>query len=253
MNEKIRQVIGQELEKNRNLILGVFDGLTIDYLIERKNPYLLAFVDFDCEMIESCLYSILHSSLETQLGGMLENIAIAICGAGAKSGTGGVDLDVIRAGCRLLISVKSGEYWGNSQSTTDQGRAFAKAKKVIASNVKTMEVLSVMGICYSKKKTTTRLKYTDLKLSGQNFWYVLSGDIDFYKKLAQAFALGAEDFKYLLRDKLEETKNRLCNELRSKYEGPDKWNTIVEKCCKNYSPKDKLVAKLTIGVDEMLK
>ena len=241
---RIKEVIRSTLNAFRESVLQSIENITLAELQLKKNPYLLSSMCFnDEDLIDRWLEAFVSSSAETKFGSILENIAKSACVDGMKSSTSGVDIDVIRGNIRLFISVKSGPFWGNSQSTKEQGAAFKKAKRVVSQNDTTQQMKSVMGICYSKSRTSTNLSYADLKFTGQNFWYILSLQKDFFTELAIELRWGVEDFAKQLKIQMDRTHVRLLSELRSECGGVV-WECMVEKCCGNFSEDDEWVKNL---------
>jgi len=239
MDVIIQTKIQTEISQFREKLLSDLDTIVLDDLLKKKNPYLLAslFETID-GAIREALHSAYASSYETSFGRVLENIAIAICPSGSKSGIKGIDLELLRGDrYRLLVSVKSGKSWGNSSSTEKQGDDFKAAKKRVHQNDKTREIRSVMGIAYGKFKTK-ELTYADEQICGQNFWAVLSGDIDMYRKILLALQPGAAEFENQVKEKIEDTVKRLVVEYNAKQSTDNPWITILEACCQNYSETD---------------
>lgn len=130
ISENVKLCIRGGIRSFHENLLNFFDEVTLDTLIKKKNPYLLAALFASpVNALRESLHAVYISSYETKFGTVLENIAICMCPAGSKSPCDGIDLDLQRKGKRLLISVKSGRNWGNSSSCKKQGDDFKKSQK----------------------------------------------------------------------------------------------------------------------------
>ena len=243
MNEEVREIISTEVAIIRKSLLQKVDELKLETLLDKWNPYLLAATCDSLDIIlQSGLDAHIGSSRECVFGKCLENIARAVLAThdkNAKSGIAGIDLDFKSGELRILMSVKSGENWGNSNSVNGLSKSLEKAKRTIRQN-DTSAVNTVLFCCYGRRKTSDKNKVADYAISGQNAWYFLSGDIDFYKKIIHEMNQKAAEFEKELEDKWDGAYIRLLEELKilCPY-GTNIWDILVERCCKNYTETDK--------------
>lgn len=228
--------IREEIFLFRRSVLESLDDFTVKSILKKINPYLLSAITSLEGIFRYYIDANLVASMESKFGRTFEQIALLVCGQAAKSGITGVDLELIKNGRKLLISNKSGSSWGNSQSTAKQSDSFKTAKKVIRQN-SIQEVISVMGICYGKRKTSS-VSCADIQIMGQNYWYLLSGDKEFYKKIIEVISCGSAEFRKELDEKKQIVSNRLLDEFRVLVGENDVWSYLAEECCGNYSEKE---------------
>lgn len=144
-------------------------------LIE-KNPYLF------CarapggteELAERMIDAFLSSSEETRFGGILEDIAVAVCRAakgGSKSSSEGIDLEYDEGGARTLVQVKSSTKWGNSGQHKRLVSVFQAATRRLRDGG--VAVRCVEGICYGPSGSVD--KGSHLRIVGKDFWHDITG------------------------------------------------------------------------------
>lgn len=199
-----------------------------------KNPYLFKAKNINkaSELIENLLDAFLSSSEEKIFGDFLESLAIYIAdmtSGGFKSGISGIDLEIIRENIHYLISIKSGPNWGNSSQHKKLKQDFEVAMKRIKQIDKTVNLQSILGICYGKTKTSYLHNYW--KLVGQNFWYFISGEEDLYTEIIEPIGYKAKEHN----DKFIQGKAELINKLTKSFievfcfeSGKINWEKLVE-------------------------
>jgi len=160
--------------------------LTLGRLLQ-QNPYYLS-------MGTTCVYHLIEGLLEAYLcsdgdilfSTFLADLAIFIAGKtcrGHKSAATGVDLEFFSSGVHYVVSIKSGPSWGNS---SQQDKLQADLQKAVATVKQThhgINVQPVLGICYGKTATSYLRGY--LKVVGQNFWYLISGNQNLYTDIIE--------------------------------------------------------------------
>jgi len=161
-----------------------------------KNPYLFKAKNLTTagDLIADLLEAFLSSSEEKLFGDFLEGLAVFIAQKtcdGHKSAAPGVDLEFVIRNTHYLVSIKSGTNWGNSsqQDKLEQDLKNAVARiKQLKSGV---NVQSILGICYGKTKTSYIRGY--LKVVGQNFWYLISGNKQLYTDIIEPIGYRAKE------------------------------------------------------------
>ena len=154
-------------------------GLKLEKVLGRKNPYLFKakHIENVGELVAQLLDAHLSSQEETVFGDFLEALAIHVCQQtydGRKSATEGVDLEFVREGLRYLVSIKSGPNWGNSSQVKKMREYFRQARRIVGNK---QHLIAVNGCCYGRDTKPDKGDY--LKLCGQSFWELVSGnDID---------------------------------------------------------------------------
>jgi hypothetical protein len=186
--------VGQLLEVLYQKRFASLDGLTLTKLIN-KNPYLYRALGIEdaSEFIEQLLAARISSSDETIFGNdFLEPLAIWSAQAsdqhdgGARSVTvgagAGQDIAIETATAYLAISVKSGKNIFNSQSNKGQSTEFVAMQSRLKKINK--QFRAIVGYGYGRK--LNRTVSTTEKLAGQVFWELLTGESDYYLRIAGA-------------------------------------------------------------------
>jgi len=160
----------------------------IDKLLRRKNPYLFKSKNILAaqELVRTILDAHLSSAEETIFGDFLERLAIFIAEksfGGQKSTTEGIDLDLVRDNVRYIISIKSGPNWGNSSQIAKMRDSFTKAKRILRTSGGKGEIVAINGCCYGRNNSPDKGDY--LKLCGQRFWELISGDTELYTRIIE--------------------------------------------------------------------
>jgi hypothetical protein len=164
------------------------------------------------------------------MGDFLERLAIYVIEQlwnGQKSSTTGIDLEFKKDDIRYLVSVKSGPNWGNSTSNQKQREYFHTAVSVIKQQSAVERIEPVLGICYSKKRTSYNHGITTIH--GQLFWELLSGDRDFFTEIVEPIGYRAKEHN----DKFFDEKARILNlftaEFMEKFcdDGVINWERLV--------------------------
>ncbi|MBS0251272.1 MAG: cytoplasmic protein [Proteobacteria bacterium] len=191
---KLDAKVGELLETLYRKRFSALESLTLTKLIN-KNPYLYRAigVDVPAEFIDQLLSARVSSSDETIFGNdFLEPLALwsaeqsdqhdggerkVTVGAGA-----GQDITIETATAYLAISVKSGKNIFNSQSDKGQTAEFAALQARLKKINK--QFRSIIGYGYGRKKA--KAASTTEKIAGQAFWQLLTGEPDYYLRIAMA-------------------------------------------------------------------
>jgi len=166
--------------------LRCIEKLQLKKVLQRKNPYLFKAkaVASAPEIVKQLLDAHLSSNEETLFGEFLESMAIFVCSqkyGGVKSISEGIDLDFTRDGVRYAVSIKSGPNWANSSQTKKMISNFDRVKHVAGHRAK---VVCVNGCCYGKDNKPFKEKGY-LKLCGQDFWHLISGELAMYTEIVE--------------------------------------------------------------------
>ncbi|MFH1199580.1 MAG: PmeII family type II restriction endonuclease [Candidatus Micrarchaeota archaeon] len=214
-------------------------------LLKKKNPYLYKAKNLVTAqgLVETLLDAKLSSSEEEIFGEFLESLALFVAQkrVGAeKSSAHGIDFEYTAGGTRHLVAVKSGLNWGNSSQWTALHNDFNTAEKILRQSEHITSVKKALGICYGKAKTTTRKGV--LQVCGQNFWFMITGDEDFYKEIVEPLGHKAKE----LNDEFAENKTRLVNKFTKEFitdfcdgKGAILWERLVEFNSGNLTENDK--------------
>lgn len=203
-------------------------------VLKRKNPYLFRVkaINTSHELVESILAAHLSSQEEGIFGGLLEELAIYVCAkenGGIKSSAEGIDLEFERDDIRYIVSIKSGPNWGNSSQISKMKDHFRKAKRILGTNAKKQNVVAVNGCCYGKDETPDKGDY--LKLCGQRFWELISGDEQLYTEIIEPLGHQAHERNENFYNEYAKVLNRFTLEFSTEYcddSGAINWTKLLK-------------------------
>jgi len=161
------------------------DKLRLKELLRKKNPYLFKVKNLETahEVVKALMEAFVSSQEETIFGDWLEELAIFVAKkayGGRKSSAPGIDLEFEKQGTLYLVSIKSGPNWGNSSQIkrleTDFKNAVARLRKTWKS------IVCVNGCCYGRCYVD---KGVYVKICGQAFWELISGEPELYIELIE--------------------------------------------------------------------
>lgn len=226
--------IEEGIKTYHDTILDRLQKLKLAKILQRKNPYLFRVKNLNTshDLIKSILDAHLSSQEEAIFGGLLEELAIFICGrtyGGIKSSAEGIDLEFIHEDVRYIISIKSGPHWGNSSQIAKMKDHFRKAKRILGTNQgKPIPVVAINGCCYGKDKKPEKEEYH--KLCGEKFWTKISGDNELYTKIIEPLGHKAEERNSRFDDEYAKVLNKFTMEFTLEYcteEGEIDWDKLL--------------------------
>jgi len=193
--DEVRGYVADNIAKFHDSKLNALRKTDLRTLLKRKNPYLFRAKDLNLphNLIASLLEASISSSEEAIFGPFLEDLAIFIATRTAdakKSPATGIDFEFTHNGTVYLVSVKSGTSWGDDAQQTKQEEYFDRAIRVVKQSRHTTHVQPVLGICYGKTKTNMHIRGA-MKVVGQNFWFLISGDPNLYAEIIEPLGIDA--------------------------------------------------------------
>lgn len=232
--KEVVQAIATALETFYGTLIEKIDGLNIQKVMKRKNPYLYRAkaMESASEIVESVLTAFVSSSEETIFGNcFFEPIAIAASG-GNKALAEGIDIMIQDNEANVIsaIAVKSGPSVFNADSKKRQEQNFMAASKLAQQAKARYE--AYIGYCYGKKKESGRGKpkmYQEL--AGKQFWQAITGDEDFYKKIITYMGTMPEQYVTEYKESYSKAANRLVREFSNSFckeDGSIDWERLVE-------------------------
>lgn len=185
MKAKLVAFIEKNIPQFHEKKLQNLEGLKLSKILARKNPYLFKakHIETAPDLVKQLLDAHLSSQEETIFGDFLESLAIHVCSmayGGRKSTTEGIDLEFDRDNIRYIVSIKSGPNWGNSSQVKKMRDHFRQAKRIYGQG---KHLVAVNGCCYGRQGNPDKGDY--LKLCGQPFWELLSGDQNMYQEIVE--------------------------------------------------------------------
>lgn len=199
-------------------------------MLGRKNPYLFKakHIETAGELVRQLLDAHLSSQEETIFGDFLQSLAIHVCQrvyGGRKSATEGIDLEFERDGIRYLVSIKSGPNWGNSSQIKKMRDYFRQARRIVGNR---QHIVTVNGCCYGRDNKSDKGDY--LKLCGQAFWELISGDPAMYQEIVEPLGHRAKERNEDFSKEYAKVANRFAAEFIRDFcteDGAIDWNRIV--------------------------
>lgn len=195
------------------------------YLFRTKN------ITRASDLVDDLMSAFLSSSEEKLFGDFLEGLAIFVAGKaynGRKSAATGVDLEFDKDGMRYVISVKSGASWGNSSQQKKLEEDLKTAVRVLKQSNHALNVQPVLGICYGKTKTSYVRNY--MKVTGQNFWFLISGGKNVYVDIVEPLGYKAREHTEEFFNKREALINDFTHAMLDRFcvNGVIDWKKVVE-------------------------
>ena len=225
--------VNRQIVSFHNARITRLEQLELEDVLKKKNPYLFRakHVVTAADLVSEIMDAFLSSSEEKLFGDFLEDLAIFIseqvCG-GQKSSAEGLDLEFVRENTKYLVSIKSGPNWGNSSQYKALREAFKRAKVVQRQRNSSLNIETVLGICYGRARTTFGGDFT--KYTGQSFWHFLSGDANLYIDIIEPIGYEAKRHN----DDFEEKRVALINRFSKQFidafcdsEGNIDWVSLV--------------------------
>lgn len=249
MKAEIKQFIEENIPAFHQKRLESLEGLKLDKVLQRKNPYLFKAKDINTasELVGKILDAYLSSQEETVFGAFLENVAVYACSlamSGRKSSTEGIDLEFEHDNARYIVSIKSGPNWGNSSQIKKMKENFKKAKIILRQNGTVKNIVAVNGCCYGRDNKPDKGDY--FKFCGEKFWTFVSGDSSLYLDLIDPLGHKAKQRNEAFLIEYGKATNRFTKLFIEEYCLPDggiNWEKIVrlnsaqEKPTKPRSPR----------------
>lgn len=217
----------------------IISQLTLRKLIN-KNPYLFRAKDITraSELIEGTMAAFLSSSEEKLFGDFLEDLAIYVASkttGGRKSSAPGMDLEFENEGIYHIVSIKSGPNWGNSSQHAKLETDFNNAERRLRQSLHVHSVQKLLGICYGKMKTSFTKGY--VKVVGQNFWTMISGNQNLYIDIIEPVGFRAREHNEAFFNERDRRSNLLTGMFIDQYCTPDgviDWARLLRANSGNY-------------------
>lgn len=229
--EKVMEAVGNALTDFYASLTKTLDGIDVDKILKRKNPYLYRAKGINSagQIVEGILSAYVSSSEETVFGNtFFEPIAIVVSG-GQKAVTEGVDITVDKDNTIYSIAVKSGTSVFNADSRKRQEQNFQSAQKRAQQARKAF--LPVVGYGYGKKRTKAGSEKFYKELAGKDFWEWLTGDAEFYTKIISFMGTRPDEYAKQFEESYAKAENRMIREFTVKYckdDGSIDWDSLIK-------------------------
>lgn len=201
-------------------------------ILKQKNPYLFKAKNVLTaqDLVGGFLDAFLQSQEETLFGDFIEGLAIFVCDkvyGAEKSELTGVDLEFEKDGIIYIVEIKAGWNWGNSSQIRQLRINLEAAKKLLRSKTG-KKVIAVNGCCFGKDNKPDKSGY--LKLCGQRFWELISGDEKLYIDIVEPIGYKAGQKNEEFKENYAQIVNKLTLEFSQKFcdDGKINWAKLVE-------------------------
>ncbi len=201
-------------------------------ILKQKNPYLFKAKNVLTaqDLVKGFLDAFLQSQEETLFGDFIEGLAIFVCDkvyGAQKSELTGIDLEFEKDGTVYVVEIKAGWNWGNSSQIRQLRINFEVAKKSLRSKTG-KRVVAVNGCCFGKDNKPDKGGY--LKLCGQRFWELISGDEKLYIDMIEPIGYKAKQKNEEFTENYAQIINKLTLEFSQKFcdDGKINWAKLVE-------------------------
>lgn len=240
--QEITDYVSENIQVFHEKRLDSLQKLRLLDVVRRKNPYLFKAKNINTaqDFVKTILDAFLSSQEEGIFGGFLEELAIFICSqvyGGQKSSAEGIDLEFEKDSIRYIVSIKSGPNWGNSSQVAKLRDNFRKAKRILGTNISSMNVVAVNGCCYGKDRKPDKGDY--LKLCGQKFWEFISGNSNLYTDIIEPLGHQAKEKNEQFMQEYAKVINKFTAEFLGKFcdaEGNMLWEEVVKFNSAAYTP-----------------
>jgi len=172
----LRDFYERRLQKVRELKLGAF--------LRRKNPYLFRALGIEkaSEIVERLLADYIGASDETIFGDAFFEPIARIASGGKVSDAEGVDFVIETEDRITAVALKSGPNIYNASQKKRQSQEFNAVRSRLYKLNKQFD--PILGHAYGRLKTEPTKDRSYRDRSGQAFWTEITGDDEFYLKLA---------------------------------------------------------------------
>jgi hypothetical protein len=221
--------------------------ISLNAVLGRKNPYLFKAKNLNiaADLVKYLMDAFLISREETNFGDFLERLAIFInykIYGGQKSTNVGMDLEFDRDGEHYIVSIKSGPNWGNSDQINRMYLNFFNLITQLTSINPNLSVIPVNGCCYGKdtnhnKPAKVKIGegmshyFTYKKLSGQSFWWFISGNPNLYIDIIEPLGHRAKEKNEAFAEEYAKLINKFTIEFSRDFCGTDgaiNWEKVTK-------------------------
>jgi len=221
--------------------ISIFHQKRLDYvqnkvdllrILKQKNPYLFKAKNILTaqNLVQGFLDAFLQSQEETLFGDFIEGLAIFVCDKvyrAKKSELTGIDLEFEKDDITYAVEIKAGWNWGNSSQIRQLRLNFENAKKILSAKT-SKKVVAINGCCFGKDNKPDKGDY--LKLCGQRFWELISGEPNLYLDIIEPIGHKAKQRNEEFLESYAQIVNKLTLEFSQSFcdDGKINWVRLVE-------------------------
>ena len=233
--DDVRKFVAANIQTFHNSRLKTLSETELKDLLKKKNPYLFRAKNIITaqNLVASFLDAKLSSSEEKIFGDFMENLAIYVASRtlnAGKSSSRGIDFEYTKGDTRYLVAVKSGSNWGNSSQWGQLETDFKNARKVLLQSPHVHHVECILGIGYGKARATVRRGLIKI-INGQSFWYLISGQENFYTEIVKPIGYKAKEFNEAFNERKAELLNKFTRQFIEEFcdaDGKIQWDNLVK-------------------------
>lgn len=229
----VKKFVSNNIEEFHKSKLNALQRLKLKNVLKKKNPYLFKAKNINTahDFIKTILDAYISSQEETIFGDFLERLAIFVCQKsfdGRKSGIEGIDLEFEKDGNKYIVAIKSGPNWGNSSQVSKMKSDFEKARKVLRTSGSKINVITINGCCYGQVRDGDKGSY--LKVCGQEFWELISGNNKLYILIIEPLGYEAKTHNELFDIEYGRLVTLFTQQFTEEYcvDGLINWTKIIE-------------------------
>jgi hypothetical protein len=195
--------------------------LDLGQLLRRKNPYLFRAKNLLTaeQLVRVILDAHLSSQEEAIFGEFLEGLAIFVAErtfGGHKSPTEAIDLEFVRDSVLYVVAIKSGPNWANSQQIARMKDTFKSAERRMRTSKSIQVAVYVNGCCYGRTpKQQPGGAY--IKVCGQEFWELISGDPRMYIDIVEPLGHEARQRNEEFQERYAQVINHVTKHLLDRF------------------------------------
>ena len=219
----------------------IANKINLSKILKQKNPYLFRAKNILTAqgLLQGFLDAFLQSQEETIFGDFMESLAIFVCNevyGGEKSTLTGLDLEFEKDNNIYIVEIKAGWNWGNSSQIKQLKINFLAAEKLLKKKY-AKKIIAVNGCCFGIDNKPVKNGY--LKLCGQRFWELISGDENLYIDIIKPIGYRAKQKNEEFLQAYANIVNRLTLEFAKNFcnsDGSINWEKLVKyNSAKNYT------------------
>lgn len=221
--------------------ISIFHQRRLDYvqskvdlfeILRQKNPYLFRAKNVLTaqDLVKGFLDAFLQSQEETIFGAFMEGLTIFVCNltyGAKKSELTGIDLEFEKNGIIYIVEIKAGWNWGNSSQIKQLRANFETAEKILRAQTG-KKVIAVNGCCFGRDNKPDKGGY--LKLCGQRFWELISGNEKLYIDIVEPIGYKTKEKNDEFLGNYARLVNKLTLEFSQRFcdDGEINWTKLVE-------------------------
>jgi hypothetical protein len=211
----------------------VQNGIDLKKILKQKNPYLFRAKNILTahDLVRGFLDAFLQSQEETLFGQFIEGLAIFVCDrvyGAKKSELVGMDLEFEKDNIIYIVEIKAGWNWGNASQLKQLQINVANAIALLQQKTD-KKIVAVNGCCFGRDNKPEK-KGGYLKLCGQRFWELISGNENLYIDIIKPIGYKAKEKNEEFISAYSQIVNKLTLEFSMQFckDGIIDWASLVK-------------------------